>query len=473
MHGKDPFSRSETQVMTRGLMELVSKYDVSGPRYTSYPPAPVFSNQFGAAEMKEAVLRTEEDPAGDGISLYLHIPFCDTLCYFCGCTTIITRNQSHLAEYLQYLKKEIDILAPLINKRRRMVQMHWGGGTPTYLSPSQIEELGAYLRKSFRFDEHAEVSVEIDPRDLTYHHLRALRQSGFNRISLGVQDFNSKVQHAINRNQSEFLTREVITWSRDLGFTSTNVDLIYGLPLQTPASFRETLEKIIDISPERIAVYNFAFVPWLKKAQKLISRDDLPSPEAKIEILATTIDRLMEAGYEYIGMDHFAKPTDELAVAQKTKSLLRNFQGYSTKAGADLYGLGMSSISHFGPYYAQNEKTLPEYYAAIDKGTFATHLGYHMTFDDEVRKFVIMRLMCDLELRFSDVADKFKINVPVYFAESLVSLRPLVTDGFIVATDSSLTVTSLGRRFLRNIAMCFDAHLPQAAGKTPLYSKTV
>jgi oxygen-independent coproporphyrinogen-3 oxidase len=452
---------------------LVTKYDVSGPRYTSYPPAPVFSNAFGPPEMLEAVRLTEALPSGDGISLYVHIPFCDTLCYFCGCTTIITRNQSHLAEYLTYLKKEIDLLAPLMNERRRVIQMHWGGGTPTYLTPAQIEDLGNYIRSKFRFDPAAEVSVEIDPRDLTYHHLRALRQVGFNRISLGVQDFNSKVQHAINRNQSEFLTREVINWSRDLGFTSTNVDLIYGLPLQTPDTFRETLEKVIDISPERIAVYNFAFVPWIKKQQKLISREDLPSPESKIEILATTIDRLMDAGYEYIGMDHFAKPNDELTLAQKAKSLNRNFQGYSTKAGSDLYGIGMSSISHFGGYYAQNEKTLPEYYAAINKGTFATHVGYHMTADDEIRKFVILRLMCDMELRFAEVEERFKISMKQYFAGSFASLAPLVTDGFLVLTASSITVTSLGRRFLRNIAMCFDAHLPQAAGKTPLYSKTV
>mgnify|MGYP003341164587 CR=1 FL=1 len=454
-------------------MELVSKYDVSGPRYTSYPPAPVFSNAFGPVQMMDAVRKTEENPSGDGISLYFHIPFCDTLCYFCGCTTIITRNQSHLAEYLQYLKKEIDLLAPLMNPRRRVIQMHWGGGTPTYLSPSQIEELGHYIRSKFRFDDAAEISVEIDPRDLTYHHLRALRQVGFNRISLGVQDFNSKVQHAINRNQSEFLTREVILWSRDLGFTSTNVDLIYGLPLQTPESFSETLEKVIDIAPERIAVYNFAFVPWIKKQQKLISRDDLPSPESKIAILATTIDRLVEAGYEYIGMDHFAKPNDELTIAQKNKSLNRNFQGYSTKAGSDLYGLGMSSISHFGTYYAQNEKTLPEYYAAINKGTFATHVGYEMTTDDEIRKFVILRLMCDMELRFADVDERFHIRSKEYLASSLESLAPLITDGFITATDAGLSVTTLGRRFLRNIAMCFDAHLPQATGKTPLYSKTV
>ncbi len=459
--------------MQNGLMELVTKYDVSGPRYTSYPPAPVFSPEFGPAEMRQAIALTEQIPESDGISLYLHIPFCDTLCYFCGCTTIITRNQSHLAEYLRYLKKEIDLLAPLMHGRRKVVQMHWGGGTPTYLSPAQIEDLGTYLRKSFRFDENAEISVEIDPRDLTYHHLKALRKVGFNRVSIGVQDFNSKVQHAINRSQSEFLTREVIGWARELGFKSTNVDLIYGLPLQTADSFRQTLDKIIDISPERIAVYNFAFVPWIKKQQKLISREDLPSPETKIEILAMTIDRLLAAGYEYIGMDHFAKPDDELAVAQKTKSLNRNFQGYSTKAGSDLYGLGMSSISHFGPFYAQNAKTLPEYYKAIDAGSFATHVGYHMTFDDEVRKFVILRLMCDLEIRFADIEEMFHINVPHYLGTSLAALQPLITDGFIVATESSLVVTILGRRFLRNIAMCFDAHLPQAAGKTPLYSKTV
>jgi oxygen-independent coproporphyrinogen-3 oxidase len=459
--------------MEKTLVNLIQKYDVSGPRYTSYPPAPLFTPEFIAKDTKETIIRTEENPNSNNLSLYVHIPFCDTLCYFCGCTTMVTRNHEHIAGYLPYLKKEINLLAPLLHKDRKVVQMHWGGGTPTYFSPAQIEDLGKHFRKAFQFSDDAEISVEVDPRDLTYHHLRALREIGFNRISLGVQDFNPKVQHAVNRNQSEFITRQAIEWSRQLGFSSLNIDLIYGLPLQTVQSFSETLDKIIDIAPERIAVYNFAYVPWMKKHQNLIHMEDIPSSETKIKTLITTIEKLSDAGYIYIGMDHFAKPGDELSVAQKTKSLHRNFQGYSTKAGTDLYGLGLSAISHFGTTYAQNAKELPEYYKAIDAGDFATHVGYRMTFDDVLRKFVIMRLMCDMVVSKVEIERKFEIDFEQYFAISLTKLEPLIDDGLIISTPSTLTVSSNGRLFLRNIAMCFDAYQSNKPKQQHLYSKTV
>jgi oxygen-independent coproporphyrinogen-3 oxidase len=458
--------------MQDDLLGLIQKYGISGPRYTSYPPAPVFSSDFGAIGYREAILLNEENPENPDVSLYVHIPFCDTLCYFCGCTTIITRNRTPIDRYVQYLKKEVDLLAKLLNPRRRIVQMHWGGGSPTYLSPAQTTDFGHYLMRSFHFDQKAEVSVEIDPRELTYEHMRALRESGFNRVSLGVQDFDPKVQQAVNRVQDESITNQAIQWSRQLGFKSLNVDLIYGLPLQTEESFSETLEKIIEISPERIAVYNFAYVPWMKKHQKLIHSEDLPSPEAKVRILAATIGKLTEAGYEYIGMDHFAKNDDELAVAQRTRTLHRNFQGYSTKGGTDLYGLGMSAIGHFGTTYAQNAKTLAGYGGAIESGSFATQLGYRMSFDDEVRKFVIMRLMCDLMLKKSEIEAKFRICFDEYFAGSLISLEPLIEDGLVVSSASQLIVTSLGRLFLRNIAMCFDAYRSTSTVH-PVYSKTV
>ncbi len=459
--------------METRLIQLIKKYETSGPRYTSYPPAPVFKPDFGPDQYKNQILLTEANPSTSDLSLYFHIPFCDTLCYFCGCTTMITRNRNHIDEYVTYLKKEIDFLAPLINKDRKVVQLHWGGGTPTYLSPAQIRDLANYIRGSFQIREDAEVSVEVDPRDLTLDHLRALRGTGFNRISLGVQDFNTRVQQAVNRNQSEFITRQAITWSRELGFTSLNVDLIYGLPMQSVESFSETLDKLIEISPERIAVYNFAYVPWMKKQQKLIHMEDLPSPETKLGILTMTIDRLTEAGYVYIGMDHFAKPDDELSVAQQAKTLRRNFQGYSTKAGSDMYGLGMSSISHFGTSYAQNAKTLPEYYDAINQGHFATHVGYGMTKDDVLRKTVIMKLMCDCTLVKKEIEQQFEIDFNEYFSLAMSRLEPLVEDELVLVTPEAITITNDGRLFLRNIAMCFDAYLVEKTVNRPLYSKTV
>ncbi len=459
--------------MNTHLIYLIKKYDHPGPRYTSYPPAPVFSPEFGPQSFREAIAEVESGARRTDLSLYLHVPFCDTLCYFCGCTTIITQNPEHLHRYLGYLYREIDLLSGVLNDERRVLQLHWGGGTPTYLEPSQIVELGSYLHKSFTVRGDAELSVEVDPRDITYAHLKALREVRFNRISLGGQDFDPDVQRAVNRNQSEFVTRQVIDWSREIGFSSLNMDLIYGLPLQTVDSFTRTLEKVIEIAPERIAVYNFAYVPWIKKHQKLIHGEDLPSAETKLEILSKTIDMLTTAGYVYIGMDHFARPDDELTIAQATKTLHRNFQGYSTRAGSDLYGLGMSAISHFGPYYAQNVKTLQEYYHALERGEFATHVGYRMTSDDELRKFVIMRLMCDLSLNKRMVEKKFAVVFDDYFSESLVKLIPLIEDRLITSGEEALTVTPEGRLFLRNIALCFDAHASTSPRPTPMYSRTV
>ena len=386
---------------------------------------------------------------------------------------LVTSNRTRIKEYLDYLKKEIDLLAPLLSPHRKVVQMHWGGGTPTYLEPEEISDLATFIRRHFSFSLDAEVSVEIDPRGLTIDHLKALRGAGFNRVSIGLQDFDPKVQQIVNRIQHEEVTRQTIAWCRSLGFDSINIDLIYGLPLQTVESFEQTLNKIIGLSPNRLAVYNFAYVPWMRPHQKLIHPEDLPSPDAKIKILTMTIEKFTEAGYEYIGMDHFAKPEDELTLSQKNKTLHRNFQGYSTKAGCDLFGFGMSAISHFSTFYAQNSRTLPEYYTAIEGGRFATHVGYRMTADDEIRKLVIMQLMCDLELKKADVEKKFNIDFDDYFESSLANLTSLVEDGLVIDTPDSLTVTTRGRLFLRNIAMCFDAYLPQAQKEKPLFSRTV
>ena len=454
------------------LLSILKQFDRPGPRYTSYPTAPVFSAKYTAKRFEDDLIENNHNNSAP-LSLYLHIPFCDTLCYFCGCTTIITKNREKISEYLIELKKEIDHTASYIGKDRKVVQMAWGGGTPSYLTPEEINGLSKFIRERFTFSDDAEISVEIDPRELTFDHLKAFVANGANRLSLGVQDFNDDVQKAVNRIQPEKLTRQVFQWSRELGIKSINVDLIYGLPLQTVESFKTTLEKVIELSPERIAVFNFAFVPWMKPHQKLLRQDQLPATEEKLHLLQLTINTLMDAGYVYVGMDHFAKPTDELAREQKRKSLHRNFQGYSIKAGADLFGFGMSAISHFGTVYAQNAKDLPAYYDAVQNRRFPTLLGYNMTPDDEVRKFVIMRLMCDLELHKREVERRFGIVFDEYFSDSLVKLKEFIPLQLLSLESDRILVSDSGRFVLRNIAMCFDAYLPKMAKEKQIFSRTV
>lgn len=454
-------------------VELLRKYDRPGPRYTSYPTAPLFRPSFTASDYHAEILATNGVTADGEISLYLHFPFCDTLCYFCGCTMLVTRDRHRIDDYIAYLKREIDLLAPLIAPNRVVTQLHWGGGTPTHLSPEQILDIAAYTRSRFRFAPDAEASVEVDPRELERRHMEALREAGFNRMSMGVQDFDPDVQAAVNRIQPEWVSRQVHAWAMDLGFHSINIDLMYGLPYQTMESFERTLDMVVTYNPNRIAMFNYAHVPWLKPHQRLIHEEDLPTPERKLDILKMAIERLTDAGYEYIGMDHFSRPDDELAVAQRTKTLYRNFQGYSTRAGADLYGLGMSSISHFRNTYAQNSKTLPEYYKALDEGRFATHVGYRMTDDDHLRKHVIMRLMCDLELDISSVEKQFGIIFEEYFDESLKSLKPLEEDGLVAVEPDRIRIVGPGRLLLRNVAMCFDAYLESMTREKPIFSRTV
>lgn len=452
-------------------LDLLQKYDKPGPRYTSYPTSPVFSADYNAKRF-EVDLITNNDDNRKPISLYLHIPFCDTLCYFCGCTTLITSDRSRISGYLATLKKEIARTAFYLNRRRPVVQMQWGGGTPSYLEPSEIEDLATFIGRRLGFEAGAEISVELDPRGLTFDHLKAFRNSGVNRISLGVQDFTERVQRAVHRLQPEALTRQTLEWSRSLGIESVNIDLIYGLPLQTLETFQQTLDKVVELSPNRIAVFNFAYVPWMKPHQKLIHPEDLPSPETKLQLLKATIETLTEAGYEYIGMDHFAKPDDEMARAQKAKQLHRNFQGYSTRAGADLFAFGMSAISHFGNVYAQNEKTLPAYTDAVENGRFPIQVGYRMNRDDEIRQYAIMRLMCDLELSKEDMEQRFDISFDEYFQSSLAQLGQFADDGLVEQTESHIDVVGSGRLFLRNIAMCFDGYL-QSMKKEKVFSRTV
>ncbi len=454
-------------------LRLLRKYDRPGPRYTSYPTAPLFSPSFSAGDFREEIAATNGPGTTGDISLYFHFPFCDTLCYFCGCTMLVTRDRNRIAEYNRALVKEIGLVAPMIAPERRVVQVHWGGGTPTHLTPDEIRTMGESIRSSFEIDPAAEMSVEIDPRELTRDHLVALRDAGFNRMSMGVQDFDERVQAAVNRVQPEAVSQRVYDWARETGFTSINLDLIYGLPLQTLSTFETTVRKVIGFGPDRIAVFNYAHVPWMKPHQKLIHPEDLPSPEDKLAILKMTIEVLANGGYDYIGMDHFALPGDELARAQKEKTLYRNFQGYSTKSGADLYGFGMSAISHFQGSYAQNAKTLTDYYASIDRGDFTTRLGYRMTDDDRVRKHVIMRLMCDLELDTRAVEAEFGIDFEEYFAPSLLALRQFIDDGLVTTLPGKIQIVGAGRLLLRNIAMCFDAYLESMAREKKLFSRTV
>ncbi|HEA65754.1 MAG TPA: oxygen-independent coproporphyrinogen III oxidase [Desulfobacterales bacterium] len=453
-------------------INLIKKYDKPGPRYTSYPTAPHFHELFTPDNFRDETIRTNQGENLPALSLYFHLPFCDTLCYFCACNMIVTHNRDRISRYIGYLKKEIDLITSFISSDRETVQLHWGGGTPTYLNPDEITDLAAYIHDRFGCKNVMEAGCEIDPRELTKNHLEALRDGGFNRISMGVQDFNEKVQKSVNRIQPEAMTRQVIEWVRDLGFQSINLDLIYGLPLQTIGSFEKTVDTIIDISPDRIALFNFAHVPWMKTHQKLIQLEDLPVAEEKLHILKMATEKLTEAGYVFIGMDHFSKPDDELAVALKEKKLYRNFQGYSTHAGTDLYAMGITSISQFGRIYAQNVKKEKEYFDMLDKGILPTAKGCHLTDDDILRRFVITKLMCDFELYFGLVEKKFDIDFKTYFAWGLTNLKEMIGDELISVENDVMKVTKIGRFLIRNIAMNFDGYIERKENHAR-YSRTV
>jgi oxygen-independent coproporphyrinogen III oxidase len=453
-------------------LDLIKKYDRPGPRYTSYPTAPHFNDSFTADKYLDEIIRTNNDKNPPDLSLYYHLPFCDTLCYFCGCNMIITRNRDRIKEYIKYLKNEIDLLRKYIIPERKVVQLHWGGGTPTHLNPDEIIDLISFINKSFDIKSNAEEGCEIDPRGLTREHLEALRHGGFNRISMGVQDFNDKVQKAVNRIQPEEMTRQVVNWVRELGFQSVNLDLMYGLPFQSIETFEKTVDATIDISPDRIAVFNYAHVPWMKKHMALIKPEDLPAPEEKLNILKMTTEKLTDAGYVFIGMDHFAKPTDELTIAQRDKKLYRNFQGYSTNAGTDLYGMGITSISQIGKCYTQNFKKEKEYFDSLNNETLPVERGYYLTDDDVIRRYVITRLMCDFEIDFESVEKIFQINFRNYFANALHGMNEFIDDGLVEIKNNKLQVTPMGRLLIRNIAMHFDGYIERKED-TARYSRTV
>lgn len=439
-------------------LALIQKYNYSGPRYTSYPTALEFSEAFGETDFLQAVARYPERP----LSLYVHIPFCHKLCYFCGCNKIVTRQQHKADRYLDALEQEILHRAPLFTGRQ-VSQLHWGGGTPTYLNKAQISRLMQLLRDHFDFRAEAEISIEVDPREIELDVLDHLRGEGFNRLSMGVQDFNKEVQRLVNREQDEKFIFALLNHARDIGFTSTNIDLIYGLPKQTPESFAFTLKRVAELNPDRLSVFNYAHMPTLFAAQRKIKDQDLPSAQQKLDILQQTIASLTDAGYQFIGMDHFARPGDELAVAQRDGVLHRNFQGYTTQGDSDLLGLGVSAISMMGDCYAQNQKELKHYYQQVDERGNALWRGIALSKDDCIRRDVIKSLICNFRLDFSVVEKEWDLAFEHYFAEDLTLLAPLAKDGLVEVNAQGIQVTGKGRLLIRNICMCFDTYLRQKA----------
>lgn len=450
-------------------LDLVRKYNVPGPRYTSYPPATQFTSEISVGEL-ESRLRSNNASARD-LSLYFHLPFCQSLCWFCGCTTVITSQQKDSATYLSYLKKELAWMGRLLNPNRKVVQLHLGGGTPTFFLPSELRALGDAIRNQFEFAPDLEASVEVDPRRLNREHLQALREAGFNRASLGVQDHNAMVQKAVHRHQPFALTKTAVDWIRSAGFSSLNIDLIYGLPYQTPASFERTLDEVLYLKPSRLAVFSYAHVPWLKPTQRAVERNVLPTPEVKLELLKLTVEKLTSAGFVYIGMDHFARADDELAEAQRNQQLQRNFQGYSTRAHADVYGFGLSSISSAEGAYWQNEKDLARYYEQLDGEQWPIAKGYVLTAEDVIRREVIMQIMCRLQIDHAAMSSRLGLDFKDYFASELASLDDLALDGLIEMDSQGFRVTRIGRLFLRIIAMRFDAYLP--AARTLQFSRAI
>jgi oxygen-independent coproporphyrinogen-3 oxidase len=454
-------------------IELLKKYDKAGPRYTSYPTAPYFHEGIGEQEYLKHIKSDNANIEDRDLSLYFHIPFCDTLCYFCGCNMMVTRNQNKIEQYIEYLEKEIILLKQYIDDDRKIRQLHWGGGTPTHLSPEQIRRLGGVINKYFDFTDDAEVGVEIDPRELTRDHMVALSEVGFNRCSMGIQDFDPKVQKAVNRIQPEKITSDAVGWSKELGFKSINLDLMYGLPYQNLTTYAETIDKVLKMNPDRLAVFNYAHLPNMIKHQQLIKEDWLPSGDQKLELLKLSIEKLNDAGYIYIGMDHFAKPDDELTIAMEKGTLYRNFQGYSTHAGINLIAIGISGIGMLSDVYVQNYKTLNEYYKAIDNNQLPVMRGVTLNEDDQLRREVITELMCNFRLDKSKFESKYEIQFDDYFADALANLKSLEEDKLIVLGKDQLKVTDIGRLLIRNIVLNFDYYLMSKKGFKPQFSRTV
>jgi oxygen-independent coproporphyrinogen-3 oxidase len=453
-------------------LDLLRRYNVQGPRYTSYPTAPMWKEEFGPADYERILVESAAAGKPAPISLYLHLPFCEKLCYFCGCTVVITGSRHALeSPYLDAIESEIDWVAARAGAGRQVVQLHWGGGTPTYFPPPLLERLGRRIFDRFSLSPDAELGVEVDPRVTTREHLETLARLGFNRLSMGVQDFDPRVQRAINRIQPADDTRRLVDGARELGFPSVNIDLIYGLPFQTPETFSRSIDQVLAIGPDRLAVYSYANVPWMKKHQNVLL-PDLPDEQTKFRIFRTALERFTEAGFEYIGMDHFARPDDELSHARRERTLHRNFQGYTTKAGTDLLGLGMSAIGSVGDSYVQNRRELSEYRRAVTESGAATFRGCRLSADDRLRRTVIGNLLCHGVVVKREIEEAFAVAFDDYFANAIERLRPCAEDGLVELSPLEIRATPLGRVFLRNLAMCFDAYLGSATS-TPVFSRTL
>jgi oxygen-independent coproporphyrinogen-3 oxidase len=470
--GADP---ADLPPETERVLGLLQRYDKPGPRYTSYPTAVEFDERYDETAYR-AHLGQADRAADEPLSLYVHVPFCDERCSYCGCNVVITKKHGVAVDYLEHLCREIDLLAAHLPQRRRVSQYHWGGGTPTYLAPSQIERLHEHVTRHFDVDAAGELAIEIDPRVTSHEQMRLLRQLGFNRLSMGVQDFDPTVQAAVNRFQTESETRALYEACRALGFDSINLDLIYGLPHQSPASFARTIASVIDMRPDRLAIYSYAFVPWLKAHQTRMDLEALPAPQAKLRLFCIARERLLGAGYVQIGMDHFALPGDELARALEARRLHRNFMGYTVKMGSDMVGVGVSAIGDLRGSFAQNVKKLSTYYAALDAGRFPIERGYVLDGDDRLRREVITRLMCNFWVDRREIEQRFGIDFGAYFAtelEELAAPEGPASHGFVRLGPDQIEIVGDGRLFVRNVCMTFDRHLRDKQPGTKVFSRTV
>ncbi|WP_152087473.1 oxygen-independent coproporphyrinogen III oxidase [Pseudoalteromonas sp. A25] len=446
---------------------LIKKYNVSGPRYTSYPTALSLAPGYDDNTLRSAISASNSHV----LSLYVHIPFCHQLCYYCGCNKIVTRHQHKADTYLDNLEREIQAQAPLF-KHYTVEQLHLGGGTPTFLTTEQMTRLITMLERYFKFNHQAQRSIEVDPRSLASNMLAHLKVLGFNRVSFGIQDFNDQVQEAVNRPQHMSDVIALLQHARDLGFKSINADMIYGLPHQTPDSFAQSIDQLIALSPDRVSVFNYAHLPDKFAAQRKLKEADMPSPQQKLTMFKNTLQQMSQAGYQFIGMDHFAKKQEELAIAQQHGQLHRNFQGYTTHGDCDLLGLGVSSISQIGNAILQNEKDLRSYYDAINQTGFAISKGMQLTDEDQLRADIIKQLICHFELDMTAFERRYQIEFKTHFVQALEALSPLVQDGLVEISDHKIAVTSRGNLFIRIICMCFDEYLQQQL-KTSRFSRVI
>jgi oxygen-independent coproporphyrinogen III oxidase len=456
------------------VLGLLERYDRPGPRYTSYPTAVEFEPSYDEAQYRSR-LGWADEAASEPLSLYVHVPFCAERCSYCGCNVVITQHREVAEEYLTHLHREVDLLAAALPHRRRVSQYHWGGGTPTYLSVEQIRELHRCIARAFEIEADAESAIEIDPRVTSAEQMEVLRECGFNRVSMGVQDLDPQVQAAIHRNQTEDETCRLFDVSRELGFASINIDLIYGLPRQTVERFERTMEHVVALAPDRLAIYSYAHMPWLKAHQKRIDEAALPAPRDKLRLFCIARDRLLAAGYVAIGMDHFARPDDELAHAAANRRLHRNFMGYTVRMGRDMVGLGITAIGEVRGSFAQNARKMKPYYDSIDRGVLPVERGYVLSEDDRIRREVILRLMCNFHVGMAEIERAFGISFTEYFADELAELRApegAVEHGFVEIGPDAVEVVGDGRLFVRNVAMVFDRHSRAHAGPRA-FSRTV